>query len=333
MFGEKIKMRNSANQTKISVAPMMDWTDRHCRYFLRKISPTALLYTEMVTAAAINHGDARRLLGFDPSELPLAIQLGGSDPHELASAAKVAEDYGYLEINLNVGCPSDRVQSGSFGACLMAEPQRVADCVAAMKDAVAIPVTVKTRIGIDHQDSYEFLRTFVDAVSAHCDRFAVHARKAILQGLSPKENRNVPPLMYERVYQLKRDYPQLEIVLNGGVQTVEQVATHLEHVDGVMIGRAAYHDPYLLALLEQRFLNPDFVLPSRSDIALSMLDYIDNEITRGCRLHNITRHMMGLYAGQPGARRWRRALGEQACRPEAGPEVVLRAVEDMQAVA
>jgi tRNA-dihydrouridine synthase A len=326
-------MRNSANHPKISVAPMMDWTDRHCRYFLRKISPSVLLYTEMVTAAAINHGDRQRLLGFDPSELPLAIQLGGSDPQDLAIAAKVAEDYGYLEINLNVGCPSDRVQSGSFGACLMARPQLVADCVAAMKDAVSIPVTVKTRIGIDDQDSYEFLCAFIDAVSLHCDRFVVHARKAILQGLSPKENRQVPPLMYERVYQLKRDYPQLEIVLNGGVQTAEQVASHLERVDGVMIGRAAYQDPYLLAELERRFLDPDFVPPSRADIALSMLDYIDNEISRGCRLHNITRHMLGLYAGQPGARRWRRALGEQACRPDAGPEVVLRAVADMQQAA
>ena len=312
---------------------MMDWTDRHCRYFLRKISPSVLLYTEMVTAAAINHGDRQRLLGFDPSELPLAIQLGGSDPQDLAIAAKVAEDYGHLEINLNVGCPSDRVQSGSFGACLMARPQLVADCVAAMKDAVSIPVTVKTRIGIDDQDSYEFLCAFIDAVSLHCDRFVVHARKAILQGLSPRENRQVPPLMYERVYQLKRDYPQLKIVLNGGVQTVEQVVSHLEHVDGVMIGRAAYQDPYLLAELERRFLDPDFVPPSRADIALSMLDYIDNEISRGCRLHNITRHMLGLYAGQPGARRWRRALGEQACRPDAGPEVVLRAVADMQQAA
>ena len=312
---------------------MMDWTDRHCRYFLRRLSPSVLLYTEMVTAAAINHGDVQRLLGFDPSELPLAIQLGGSDPVLLAKAARASEIYGYQEINLNVGCPSDRVQSGSFGACLMAQPALVADCVAAMKDAVSIPVTVKTRIGIDDQDSYEFLRTFIDLVSEHCESFAVHARKAVLAGLSPRENRKVPPLMYERVYQLKRDYPGLEIVLNGGVQTADQVASHLEHVDGVMIGRAAYHDPYLLAQLEQRFLNPDFVLPSRSDIALSMLDYIENEVSRGCRLHNITRHMLGLYTGQPGARRWRRALGELACRPDAGLEVVLRAVADIQQVA
>ncbi|MCJ7557137.1 MAG: tRNA dihydrouridine(20/20a) synthase DusA [Gammaproteobacteria bacterium] len=312
---------------------MMDWTDRHCRYFLRRLSPSVLLYTEMVTAAAINHGDVQRLLGFDPSELPLAIQLGGSDPVLLAKAARASEIYGYQEINLNVGCPSDRVQSGSFGACLMATPKLVADCVAAMKDAVSIPVTVKTRIGIDDQDSYEFLRTFIDLVSEHCESFAVHARKAVLAGLSPRENRKVPPLMYERVYQLKRDYPGLEIVLNGGVQTADQVASHLEHVDGVMIGRAAYHDPYLLAQLEQRFLNPDFVLPSRSDIALSMLDYIENEVSRGCRLHNITRHMLGLYTGQPGARRWRRALGEQACRPDAGPEVILRAVADIQQAA
>ena len=318
---------------RISVAPMMDWTDRHCRYFLRKLSPNVLLYTEMVTAAAISHGDVKRLLAFDASEQPLAIQLGGSDPELLAAAARESEAYGYREINLNVGCPSDRVQSGSFGACLMAEPQLVADCVAAMQEAVSIPVTVKTRIGIDDQDSYEFLRAFIDVVSVYCESFAVHARKAVLTGLSPKENRKVPPLMYERVYQLKRDYPHLEIVLNGGVQTADQVAAHLEHVDGVMIGRAAYHDPYLLAQLEQRFLNQDFVLPSRSDIALSMLDYIEKEVSRGCRLHNITRHMLGLYAGQPGARRWRRALGEQACRPDAGPEVVLQAVEDMSRAA
>ncbi len=318
-------------RSRISVAPMMDWTDRHCRYFLRRVSPSVLLYTEMVTAAAINHGDVSRLLGFDPSELPLAVQLGGSDPEALARASKVSEDYGYQEINLNVGCPSDRVQSGSFGACLMAEPQLVAECVAAMKDAVSIPVTVKTRIGIDDQDSYEFLCAFIDAVSKHCDSFVVHARKAILKGLSPKENRTVPPLMYERVYQLKRDYPDLEIVINGGIQTVEQVAGHLEHVDGVMIGRAAYHDPYLLAHLEQRFLNPDFQPPSRRDIALSMLDYIEAEVSRGCRVHNITRHMLGLFTGQPGARKWRRVLGEQACRPDAGPEVVLQALEAMSA--
>lgn len=324
---------NLSLSRRLSVAPMMDWTDRHCRYFLRKLSPNVLLYTEMVTAAAINHGDAQRLLRFDHSELPLAIQLGGSDPALLAGAARVAESYGYNEINLNVGCPSDRVQSGSFGACLMATPQLVADCVAAMKEAVSIPVTVKTRIGIDDQDSYAFLRAFIDVVSVHCGTFAVHARKAVLAGLSPKENRKVPPLMYERVYQLKRDYPDLEIVLNGGVQTAEQVASHLAHVDGVMIGRAAYHDPYLLAQLEQRFLDPDFVLPARSDIALSMLDYIENEVSQGCRLHNITRHMLGLYTGQPGARRWRRALGEHACRPNAGPDVVLQAIEDMSRAA
>jgi tRNA-dihydrouridine synthase A len=315
--------------SRISIAPMMDWTDRHCRYFLRKLSPSVLLYTEMVTAAAINHGDAQRLLGFDPSELPLAVQLGGSDPEALASAARTCEDYGYQEINLNVGCPSDRVQSGQFGACLMASPQLVAECVAAMNESVNIPVTVKTRIGIDDQDSYEFLYAFIETVSAHCESFIVHARKAILQGLSPKENRSVPPLMAERVYRLKRDFPGLEVVINGGVQSAGQVARHLEHVDGVMIGRAAYHDPYLLARLEQQFLNPDFSVPDRGEIALSMLDYIDNELARGCRLHNMTRHMLGLYAGQPGARRWRRALGEQACRPDAGPEVIVRAVEDM----
>ena len=305
---------------------MMDWTDRHCRYFLRLVSPHALLYTEMVTSWAVLHGERDKLLGFDPAEQPVALQLGGSDPFALAEAARIGERYGYCEINLNVGCPSDRVQSGRFGACLMAEPGLVAECVAAMREAVSVPVTVKSRIGIDQHDDYRFLAAFVEEVSGYCDTFIVHARKAVLQGLSPKENRSVPPLRYEYVYRLKRERPDLRIVLNGGIQSVEQAADHLAQVDGVMIGRAAYHDPYLLALVERELLDPAFTPPSRADITRAMLPYIERELAAGCRLHNITRHMLGLYAGQPGARRWRRALGEQACRPGAGVEVVEEAL-------
>jgi len=305
---------------------MMDWTDRHCRFFLRRISPHALLYTEMVTSWAVLHGDRDKLLGFDQAEQPVAVQLGGSDPADLAQAARIAEQYGYCEINLNVGCPSDRVQSGRFGACLMGEPGLVADCVAAMANAVSVPVTVKTRIGIDEHDDYEYLASFVRQVSAHCQRFIVHARKAILQGLSPKENRSVPPLRYDFVYRLKQDMPGLDIVLNGGVQNAEQVALHLERVDGVMIGRQAYHQPYLMAELEQRFLDPGYQAPSREQIVLEMMDYVERQLALGARLHTITRHMLGLYAGQAGARRWRRALGEQACRPGAGIEVLQQAL-------
>jgi len=317
----------------ISVAPMMDWTDRHCRFFLRLISPHALLYTEMVTSWAVLHGDRDRLLGFDEAEQPVAVQLGGSDPADLAEAARIAEQYGYREINLNVGCPSDRVQSGRFGACLMAEPGLVADCVAAMAGAVSVPVTVKTRVGIDEHDDYEFLASFVRQIASHCTLFIVHARKAILHGLSPKENRSIPPLRYEHVYRLKQDMPDLQIVLNGGVQDTAQVAAHLERVDGVMIGRQAYHHPYLLAEMEKRFLDPAFKAPSREQIALGMLEYVDRQLAAGTRLHSITRHMLGLYAGQPGARRWRRALGEQACKPGAGVEVLQRALGAMATAA
>lgn len=308
---------------RLCVAPMMDWTDRHCRYFMRCLTRHSLLYTEMVTAAALLHGDTDRLLAFDPAEQPVALQLGGSDPQALAQAAKLGEQAGYLEINLNVGCPSDRVQSGRFGACLMAEPQLVAECVAAMRDAVAIPVTVKTRIGIDDQDSYEFLHHFVTEVAAAgCETFAIHARKAWLSGLSPKQNREVPALRYERVYRLKKDFPALEILINGGIRTLKDIQEQLQHVDGVMIGRAAYQDPWLLAQVDAQIFGATPAVISREDVVHAMLGYIEHQLGQGVRLGAITRHMLGLYQGQPGARHWRRYLSENAHRDGAGTEVV-----------
>ena len=312
---------------------MMDWTDRHCRYFLRLLSPGAQLYTEMVTAAAIHHGDHVQLLEFDVSEHPVALQVGGSDPGLMAEAARRGAEFGYDEININVGCPSDRVQSGQFGACLMARPEVVADCLRAMRSEVDTPVTVKTRIGIDDEDSYEFLRRFVDIQrDAGCRKFIVHARVAILEGLSPKENRTVPPLRYERVFQLKQDLPELEIILNGGIASVEQVAEVLEHVDGVMIGRQAYHDPYLLAKLERRF-NPGWSPPDRHSVVMQMIPYIQSELARGERLGRITRHMLGLFTGQPGARSWRRYISENAFKDDAGPEVLIDALDKMPVAA
>lgn len=318
---------------RISVAPMMDWTDRHCRYFLRLLSPSALLYTEMVTAAAIVHGDADRLLNYNDEEHPIALQLGGSDPVWMAQATAKAATYGYDEININVGCPSDRVQSGQFGACLMARPDLVADCFRAMQGETDIPVTVKTRIGIDDQDSYDFLRAFVEKLAdAGCTRFIVHARIAILEGLSPKENRTVPPLNYERVYQLKREFPELTIDLNGGLTDIELVDEALEHIDGVMIGRQAYHQPYFLAELEQHF-NPDRPMPSRADVVERILPYIDQVVEQGLSLNSVTRHMLGLFAGQPGARMWRRFISERAHLEGAGSEVLVNALNTMPVTA
>ena len=304
---------------------MMDWTDRHCRYFLRLLTPSALLYTEMVTAQAIMHGDRGRLLGFDPAEQPVALQLGGSDAAMLASAARAGENFGYDEINLNVGCPSDRVQSGRFGACLMAEPALVRDCVAAMREAVGVPVTVKSRIGIDDHEDYGFLRDFVGTVAeSGCGTFIVHARKAILSGLSPKENREVPPLCYEFVYRLKAEFPGLVIVLNGGVRDLDSVRAHLEKVDGVMIGREAYHNPYFLAELEHALHG---VEPSSREAVMSAFaDYAEARLAEGVRLSSMTRHVLGLYLGRPGARRWRRQLSEGACKRGAGPEVIREAM-------
>jgi len=312
---------------------MMDWTDRHCRYFMRLLSPSALLYTEMVTAAAIHHGDADRFLRFNEEEHLVALQLGGSDPSLMASATAQAHTYGYDEININVGCPSDKVQSGQFGACLMAKPAIVADCYRAMLAETDRPVTVKTRIGIDDQDSYDFLKDFVlSLVAAGCRKFIVHARKAVLDGLSPKENRSIPPLDYERVYRLKRDFPQLEIVLNGGLDDLARVDEVLEHVDGAMIGRQAYHHPYFLAELEQHF-NPAWEPPTRSEIVLRMLPYIESVVREGEPLGRVTRHMLGLYSGQPGARAWRRYISQHAHLAGAGPEVLLNAIAAMPAAA
>jgi tRNA-dihydrouridine synthase A len=311
---------------KIKIAPMMDWTDRHCRYFMRLLSPSAYLYTEMVTAAALTHGDAKTLLKFDVTEHPVALQIGGSDPKMMADAAKLGAIEGYDEININVGCPSDRVQSGQFGACLMSQPELVAECVRAMRIIVDIPVTIKTRIGIDDFDNYEFLRRFVDRnVDAGCRTFIVHARKAILAGLSPKENRTVPPLNYDRVYQLKQDLPDLNIILNGGVSTIEECRQHLLRVDGVMIGRQAYHQPWFLTELEQEFGNGN-APPDRHEIVERMLPYIEGELAGGAALKHITRHMLGLFSGQPGARAWRRYLSEHAHRAGGGIEVLQTAL-------
>ena len=311
----------------------MDWTDRHCRFFMRLLSPSVVLYTEMVTAAALEHGDADRLLRFDASEHPIALQIGGSDPELMASAARLGADTGYDEININVGCPSDRVQSGQFGACLMAQPALVADCVRAMKAVVDIPVTIKTRIGIDDFDSYEFLRAFIEAnIQAGCDTFDVHARKAILKGLSPKENRSVPPLDYDRVYRLKEDFPELTIILNGGIATVAECRQHLEHVDGVMIGRQAYQQPWFLTELEQAFGNGN-APPTRDEVVTKMLPYVERELAAGAELKHITRHMLGLFAGLPGARAWRRYLSENAHRDGGGIEVLETALEGIAAKA
>ncbi|MBY0544634.1 MAG: tRNA dihydrouridine(20/20a) synthase DusA [Gammaproteobacteria bacterium] len=298
---------------RFSVAPMIDWTDRHCRFFLRLLSRHMLLYTEMITTGAILYGKRDRYLAFDPCEHPVAIQLGGSNPAELAQCAAIAADYGYDEVNLNVGCPSDRVQSGRFGACLMAEPELVAECVAAMKQAVSIPVTVKCRIGIDERDSYEELQHFVQLIAAaSCDRLIVHARKAWLKGLSPKENREIPPLNYETVYQLKRDFPVLPIILNGGVTDLDQAAEHIQQLDGVMMGRAAYHNPYLLTEVDNRFFNEKLAILSREDIIAQLVPYIERQHRVGVAVKHITRHVLGLFQGVAGGKRWRRFLSEHA---------------------
>jgi tRNA-dihydrouridine synthase A len=306
---------------------MMDWTDRHCRYFLRLISPGIGLYTEMVTAAAVEHGDRARILAFDVSEHPVAVQLGGSEPALMASAAQHCAAAGYDEININVGCPSDRVQSGRFGACLMAQPGVVADCFRAMQRNVTVPVTVKTRIGVDDQDSFDFLATFVETLAdAGCRKFIVHARIAILEGLSPKQNRTVPPLDYERVARLKSAFPGLQIVLNGGIDDPATVESMLGGFDGVMIGRRAYQDPYFLAELEQRFLS-GVATPSRRDLVERMLPYVENQLAQGERLGRIARHMLGLFSGQPGARAWRRYISEHAHHDDADATTLLAALD------
>lgn len=317
---------------RFSIAPMLDWTDRHCRYFHRLLSEHTLLYTEMVTTGAIIHGKGD-FLQFSQQEHPVALQLGGSNPVDLAHCAKLAQERGYDEVNLNVGCPSDRVQNGKFGACLMAEPELVADCMAAMREVVDIPVTVKTRIGIDDQDSYEFLTRFVSMVSekGDVDQFTIHARKAWLSGLSPKENREIPELDYPRVYQLKQDFPDLTIAINGGVKTIEDSLTHLEHLDGVMVGREAYQNPYLLAEVDQKIFGSDKPIKKRRQVVQEMLPYIEQEMAAGASLGHITRHMLGLFQAMPGARQWRRYISENAHKPGAGIEVVEAALAKIPA--
>lgn len=296
---------------------MMDWTDTHCRQFHRLLAPHARLYTEMLTAAAVVHGDREHLLAFDSAQHPLALQLGGSEPPQLAEAARIAEDFGYDEINLNVGCPSDRVQSGRFGACLMLEPGRVADCVAAMRRVVQIPVTVKCRLGVDDQCEEQALEDLVrPLLDVGLEVLTVHARKAWLKGLSPKENRNVPPLNHERVYRLKRDYPQLAVIINGGIDSAQAVRAHLRHVDGVMLGRAAYHQPWLLAELESDLYGTP--LPDRAQVLRRMRPWIEAQLGQGVPLKHIVRHMLGIYHAQPGGRRFRRCLAEGAHKPDAG---------------
>lgn len=296
---------------RFCVAPMMDWTDSRCRTFHRQLTRRALLYTEMLTSWALLNGDSQRLLKYASAEHPLALQLGGCEPAALAQCARMAEDAGYAEVNLNVGCPSDRVQAARFGACLMAEPLLVADCVAAMRAAVRIPVTVKCRIGIDDQDDDAGLSHFVQQVqSAGCATFIVHARKAWLKGLSPKENREIPPLRYERVYRLKQEFPQLEIILNGGIQSLDEAEHHLQHVDGVMMGRAAYQTPWVLADVDRRLFGATNPLSNREDAVHAMLPFIVSEMAAGVPLRSITRHMLGLWQGMPGARSWRRTLSE-----------------------
>jgi tRNA-dihydrouridine synthase A len=313
---------------RISIAPMMEWTDRHYRFFARQITTKTLLYTEMITTGAILHGDFERYLRFDAQENPIAVQLGGSDPSALTKCARICEDFGYDEINLNVGCPSDRVQVGKIGACLMAEPNLVAECINAMSSVVDIPVTIKHRIGIDDLDSYENLFNFVSIVAGSgCDTFIVHARKAILSGLSPKQNRSVPPLNYPMVYQLKQDFPELEVIINGGILTLDEAEQHLKHVDGVMIGREAYHNPFILSEVDSRFYASDPQHLSRMDIIQNFIPYIQGELDKGVKLQHITRHILGLFHAQPNGKLWRRYLSENAHKSGASIEVVKSALK------
>jgi tRNA-dihydrouridine synthase A len=326
------KSRSSNDLSRrFCVAPMMDWTDRHDRFFLRLLSKRAVLYTEMLTTGAVIFGERDRLMGFSTEEHPVAFQLGGSDPAELGQAAQIAEDFGYDEINLNVGCPSDRVQAGRFGACLMKEPALVAECIAAMQAAVNVPVTVKSRIGVDEQVPEEVLPAFIETV-AHtgCHTFIIHARKAWLDGLSPKDNRTVPPLDYDLVYKMKVARPDLEIIINGGIDTLDAAAEHIRSVDGVMLGRAAYQDPYLLAGVDSRFYGEAGEAPSRADAVEGLRPYIAAHLEAGGRFHQITRHILGLYHGLPGARRWRRTLTAEGAKPGAGLEVLDAALDAVE---
>ena len=312
---------------KFCVAPMLDWTDRHCRYFLRLISQHSVLYTEMITTGAILYGDTHRHLQMDPFEHPVALQLGGSNPADLAKACVLASQYNYAEINLNCGCPSDRVQNGMFGAIMMKHAQTTADCVKAMVDAVDVPVTVKHRIGVDDFDSYDFLSDFVGTVAdTGCETFIVHARKAWLKGLSPKQNREIPELDYGRVYQLKQDFPELEIIINGGITDLEQSKQHLTQIDGVMIGREAYTNPYLLAEVDQQIYGSENSMQSRKKVAEEFIQYVDNELSQNIKLQSMTRHILGLFHGMPGARQFRRHISENAHQPNATIDVLIEAL-------
>ncbi len=312
---------------RFCIAPMMDWSDRHCRYFWRLLTRRAVLYTEMVTTGALLHGDRERFLHFNPREHPVALQLGGSNAVELAECARFAEAEGYDEVNLNCGCPSDRVQSGMFGACLMAQPDLVAKGVAGMRSACTIPVTVKHRIGIDDMEDYAGLLGFVETLAeAGCKTFIVHARKAWLQGLSPKENREIPPLNYDHVYRLKQERPELEIIINGGITTLAQCEAHLAQVDGVMLGREAYHNPFMLAQVDRVLFDDPATPPTRGNVVAALLPYVAEELARGTSLHHMTRHILGLYQGVPGARRFRRHLSEHAFKTDAGIAVLEDAV-------
>jgi tRNA-dihydrouridine synthase A len=325
-------LNKSLSSRRLSVAPMMDWTDRHCRLFHRQITRHTWLYTEMVTTGALLFGNVPRHLDYSDEEHPIALQLGGSDPADLAASAKLGEQWGYDEINLNCGCPSERVQKGAFGACLMAEPKLVADCVKAMCDAVSIDVTVKHRIGIDAITSYDFVRDFVGTVAAAGSKtFIVHARNAILKGLSPKENREIPLLRYEIVYQLKREFPDLEIIINGGITTQQEIDQHLLHVDGVMLGREAYHNPYLMADFDARYYGDETEIKTRQQIIHAMLPYITAQLKNEVRINNITRHMLGLMTGMPGARAYRRQLSDAKQLALHGPAVLEQAITAMQA--
>jgi len=326
-----LNSKNIVPARTLSVAPMMDWTDRHCRQFHRHITRHTWLYTEMVTTGALLHGDVARHLEFDELEHPLALQLGGSEPQDLAQCARLGEQWGYNEINLNCGCPSERVQRGAFGACLMAEPTLVADCVKAMCDVVSIDVTVKHRIGINDSESYGFVRDFVGTVAdAGCHTFIVHARNAILKGLSPKENREIPPLKYDFAYQLKRDFPDLEIILNGGVKTLEEIDLHLQHVDGVMLGREAYHHPYLMAGFDAHYYQDDAPVKSRRAVLESMIPYLQSQLNlhaeHGLKLNSITRHMLGLMTGLMGARAFRQRLSDSKKLALGNPDLLLEAL-------
>ncbi|MFC5397971.1 tRNA dihydrouridine(20/20a) synthase DusA [Undibacterium jejuense] len=324
---------------RVSVAPMLDWSDRHCREFHRHITRHTWLYTEMVTTGSLLHGDVQRHLEFNPGEHPVALQLGGSEPADLAQCAKMGEEWGYDEINLNCGCPSERVQKGAFGACLMAEPQLVADCVKAMKDVVSIDVTVKHRIGINDVDSYEFMRDFVGQVAeAGSKTFIVHARNAILKGLSPRENREIPPLKYDYAYRLKKEFPELEIILNGGIKTTDEMTQHLQHVDGVMIGREAYHNPYFMASFDARFYGDDSPVKTREEILHAMIPYIHRQLElygnggKGLRINSVIRHMLGLMMGMVGARAFRQTLSDSKKLALGNPNILIEAFERMQTI-